>query len=238
MAKATELLNSNTKAVDVLVIGATSYYKEGIVGRAGSLDHGIAAQRVGTHADDAAFVPATDAIVAIGALADETATDSVDEGDVGAVRMTLDRRLIVAGTSLDDAAFGVATGYVSAIGALADQTSPDSVDEGDLGALRMTLARMLEVVSVADVATLSNLASATASATALAANANRIGATFYNDDANGVYLKFGATASATSYTILMATGTYYELPAPVYRGVIDALWVADGAGSLRITELT
>jgi len=188
MARATELLNSNTKAVDVLVIGATSYYKEGIVGRAGSLDHGIAATRIGTHADDAAFAVATDAVVAIGALA--------------------------------------------------DQTSPDSVDEGDIGALRMTLARMLEVVSVADVATLSNLASATASATALAANANRIGATFYNDDANGVYLKFGATASATSYTILMASGTYYELPAPVYRGVIDALWVADGAGSLRITELT
>lgn len=43
--------------------------------------------------DDAAFTPATSKIIAIGAQADETATDSVDEGDAGALRMTLDRKL-------------------------------------------------------------------------------------------------------------------------------------------------
>jgi hypothetical protein len=53
-------------------------------------------------ADDAAFTVATSKVVPVGALADETATDSVDEGDVGAVRMTLDRRLQVkAGTALE-----------------------------------------------------------------------------------------------------------------------------------------
>jgi hypothetical protein len=45
--------------------------------------------------DDAAFTPATTSVMMAGFEADETATDSVDEGDGGAARMTLDRKLIV-----------------------------------------------------------------------------------------------------------------------------------------------
>jgi len=46
--------------------------------------------------DDAAFTPATSSVMMAGFEADETATDSVDEGDAGAARMTLDRKQIVA----------------------------------------------------------------------------------------------------------------------------------------------
>lgn len=46
-------------------------------------------------ADDAAFTPATSKVMMAGFEADETATDSVDEGDAGAARMTLDRKQIV-----------------------------------------------------------------------------------------------------------------------------------------------
>lgn len=45
--------------------------------------------------DDAAFTPGTNYVAAIGAIADETAPDSVNEGDAGALRMTLDRLLKV-----------------------------------------------------------------------------------------------------------------------------------------------
>lgn len=45
--------------------------------------------------DDAAFTPATTSVSMAGFQADETATDSVDEGDAGAARMTLDRKQIV-----------------------------------------------------------------------------------------------------------------------------------------------
>lgn len=45
--------------------------------------------------DDAAFTPATSSVMMAGFEADETTTDSVDEGDAGAARMTLDRKLIV-----------------------------------------------------------------------------------------------------------------------------------------------
>jgi hypothetical protein len=49
-------------------------------------------------ADDAAFTVGTSKVHAIGALADETSTDSVDEGDVGIPRMTLTRLLRVVQT--------------------------------------------------------------------------------------------------------------------------------------------
>lgn len=48
-----------------------------------------------TIADDAAFTVATSKVAPAGFLADETATDSVDEGDTGAARMTLDRKVHV-----------------------------------------------------------------------------------------------------------------------------------------------
>lgn len=47
--------------------------------------------------DDAAFTPGTSSVMPIGALADETSPDSVDEGDAGILRMTLDRKLRVQG---------------------------------------------------------------------------------------------------------------------------------------------
>lgn len=46
-----------------------------------------------TKVDDAAFTPATDRVVVMGAEADETSPDAVDEGDAGALRMTLSRAL-------------------------------------------------------------------------------------------------------------------------------------------------
>lgn len=46
--------------------------------------------------DDTAFTAGSSEVVAFAAVADESATDSVDEGDMGAVRMTLDRKLLTA----------------------------------------------------------------------------------------------------------------------------------------------
>lgn len=46
-------------------------------------------------ADDAAFTVGTTKVSAVGYLADEVSTDSVDEGDIGISRMTLDRKHIV-----------------------------------------------------------------------------------------------------------------------------------------------
>ncbi|MCI0558815.1 MAG: hypothetical protein MN733_09985, partial [Nitrososphaera sp.] len=49
-----------------------------------------------TITDDAAFTVGTSRVFPAGHLADEVATDSVGEGDIGAPRMTLDRKTIVS----------------------------------------------------------------------------------------------------------------------------------------------
>jgi hypothetical protein len=56
----------------------------------------FAVQESGTQVqvDDAAFTPATSKVMMAGFEADESSTDSVDEGDGGAARMTLDRKVI------------------------------------------------------------------------------------------------------------------------------------------------
>ena len=90
-------------------------------------------------------------------------------------------------------------------------------------------------VTVSSEATTS-LSNSITNATALVANSSRLMATFFNDDtASIVYLKCGITASATSYKIRIAPGGYYELPSPVYRGIIDVI-ATSATGSLRITE--
>lgn len=75
----------------------------------GSLHVRVSAGGIAGIADDAAFTPATSEVLPIGFTADETATDSVDEGDIGAARMTLDRKQIV--TPYAHAAAGGCTPY-------------------------------------------------------------------------------------------------------------------------------
>ncbi len=82
---------------------------------------------------------------------------------------------------------------------------------------------------------LTNISASASSVTLLSANQNRLGATFFNDSSNILYLKLGATASTTSFTVKILSGGYYELPFE-YIGIIDGIW--DGTnGAVRITEL-
>lgn len=87
-------------------------------------------------------------------------------------------------------------------------------------------------------ATRSAVASAAADTLILASNAARKGAAITNDDANDLYLALGtAAASLTDYTTILRNDDYYEVPFG-YTGQIRGIWVADGSGSARITELT
>ncbi len=75
------------------------------------------------------------------------------------------------------------------------------------------------------------------STTLLASNANRLGATIFNDSTVTLYLKLGATASTTSFAVAMVAASYYEVPFG-YTGVIDGIWASDASGAARITEIT
>lgn len=88
-----------------------------------------------------------------------------------------------------------------------------------------------------------SVASSASNVTLLAANPRRTMAAFYNDSTAVLYLKCGATASSSSYTVQVAAGSYYELPftpgasGPVYSGVVDGIW-ASANGNVRVTEFT
>lgn len=86
-------------------------------------------------------------------------------------------------------------------------------------------------------ATLSNVSSSASNVTLLAANASRKGAAFFNDSTAFLYLKLAATATSSSYTVKMGPSDYYELPNPVYTGIIDGIW-ASANGAVRVTEFT
>lgn len=95
----------------------------------------------------------------------------------------------------------------------------------------------LGVLGAVDEATLSTVASGTSSQTALEANEDRNGVFFQNTDANACYLKYGTTATTTSFTKKITSGEFWVMPAPIYLGQIDVIWDGDGSGSLFITEL-
>lgn len=84
--------------------------------------------------------------------------------------------------------------------------------------------------------TTSSVASTLTNTTLLASNATRLGATVFNDSSAILYLKLGATASTSDFTIKVFPLSYYEVPFG-FTGQIDGFWVT-ATGFARIGELT
>jgi len=84
--------------------------------------------------------------------------------------------------------------------------------------------------------TVTSVVSLATNVTLLASNSSRKGASVFNDSTQVLSLKLGATASATSFTVKMDAGDYYEVPYG-YTGIIDGIWVSAN-GNARVTELT
>lgn len=104
-------------------------------------------------------------------------------------------------------------------------------------ALSLLLLAHLLFAAGPSVASVTSIADSATNVTLLAANQNRKLVTIFNDSTAVLYVKFGATASTTSYTVQIGVGQYFEAPAPVYTGVIDGIWASDpGTGAARITE--
>jgi len=84
----------------------------------------------------------------------------------------------------------------------------------------------------------SSAAATLTSFTMLAADPLRKIATFFKEGTNTAYLKFGATASDTSYTVKLSNNGYYETPER-YTGQIDIVFSTAMAGNLLyVTSIT
>lgn len=84
-------------------------------------------------------------------------------------------------------------------------------------------------------ATTASVASSATNVTLFAAQATVNVRAVYNDSTAVLYLKYGATASATSYTVQIPAGGYYEFPQPTYGGQVDGIW-ASANGAARVTS--
>jgi len=58
--------------------------------------------------------------------------------------------------------------------------------------------------------------------------------TIFNDSTSMLFVKFGAVASASDYTVQIAAGAFFEFPSPLYAGQVDGIW-ASANGNARLT---
>lgn len=141
--------------------------------------------------------------------------------------------IIAAGNVAHD---GVDSGNPIKMGGRASTTPVTAVSANDRVDAFFDVQGRQVVTQKALTGTSSNVAGSASSVTLLAANTARLGATVYNDSTAALYLKLGATASATSFAVKMQPDAYYEVPFGYY-GVVDGIW-GSATGSARVTELT
>lgn len=84
-------------------------------------------------------------------------------------------------------------------------------------------------------ATLTNVASSATNVNLFAASGNDRMRTIFNESTAVLFVKFGATASLTSYTVQVAAGGFLEFATPLYAGQVDGIW-ASANGSARLTS--
>lgn len=104
---------------------------------------------------------------------------------------------------------------------------------GDASASNQTtMINELKLGSTSDV---SSVVSSATSVTLKAANSNRKSLHIVNDSTKILRIKYGSTASATSYTHKLGVGD--EIIITDYNGVVDGIWESAN-GNARITEIT
>lgn len=120
---------------------------------------------------------------------------------------------------------------VSGFGFVFNGSTWDRV-RGDTQGLRTTSGK-------SSTSTVTQVASSASSVTLKASNAARVKLFVFNDSTQVLYLKLGATASTTSFTLKVDPQGYWELPGDgqIYTGTVDAIW-ASANGNAYVTELT
>jgi hypothetical protein len=191
--------------------------------------------------DDAVFTPATSAVTPMGAFADETTPDLVDEGDVGAVRMTLRRALHAnlrdaSGAELPLPAALGANGGFKIEGVASGTVVPVSGTVTASGPLTDTQLRAtpVPVSATIGVGALSTPAAVTVAVTAtllLATNSSRKQAIIVNNGTADMFV--GGSGVTTAAGLPLYPGNEMVLP------TTSALYaiVASGTQNARVSEI-
>jgi hypothetical protein len=221
-------LTAGTDAVTVSGTATVSGTVTANIGTSGSL------------ALDATLTGGTAKSIVRGAAKGATAAADATTTAEGADHQALDVQIMGGGVAAGvDAQNHQYVAGKSATG-VAPSSNPVSVSGVDGGGLKRSFltdtAGRVTIAPKAGTSSVTSVASSATNVTILAANASRLGASIQNDSTQILYLKLGATASATSYTVRMVSQAHYEVPFG-YTGIIDGIWVSAN-GSARVTELT
>lgn len=153
---------------------------------------------------------------------------------VAAQGTAADGLLVNLGTNNDVTVTGTVTANLAAgtnnIGDVDVLTLPVAYNAGTTSA---TTVRTVE--ATAATSTLSNVAGSASSVTLIAANTARKKVVMYNDSTADCYVKYGSTASSTSFTWLMAAGSHIE--ETEYNGIITGIWTS-ATGNMRVSEIS
>ncbi len=69
-----------------------------------------------------------------------------------------------------------------------------------------------------------------------AANINRLGLTIYNNSSEVLSVKLGATATLADFNFKIAVGGYWEMPSPIYTGIVTGIWANNSTGAALVAE--
>lgn len=194
-----------------------------------------------TIVDNAGFTDGTSKVFVSGYIFDEVAGTALTENDAAASRIDSKRAQVLV--IEDETTRGRRTTVTAANALKVDNsgvTQPVSAASLPLptgAATETSLAAILGKYT-SPTATLSNVSASATSVTVLALNTARESAIFYNDSTSACYLKFGTTASATSFSYKLSPAqTLIVDGIPVYTGIVTGIWDS-ATGTMRVTELT
>lgn len=73
-----------------------------------------------------------------------------------------------------------------------------------------------------------------------ASQEQRAHASVFNDSPASLYLKYGSPAGTGPvgiYDVKLTSGSYYELPKPIFQGEVYGTWDAAGGGFARVLQI-
>jgi len=158
-----------------------------------------------------------------------------------------------------EATLSAVSGAIDGLGASVDavKAAVEAIDAAQLGTVTVTasdldirdLSSATDSVSAvqsgdwivrkhATSAAVSTASASTSDAEVLAANADRMGATFFMDGNATCYIKLGGAASSSDFSVRLVNNGYYELPEGFTGAIHAAFSITDAGIKLRITELS
>lgn len=87
------------------------------------------------------------------------------------------------------------------------------------------------------IASVTPLDASTNTITLATENEARHALTIYNDATKALHVKYGSGASSSSYSVMVPSKGYLEIPA-VYDGILTGFWAVGAIGKAMITEFS